>query len=83
MTQPMPSRPPSGGVNQGGITNQTFTTEVGPNGQVVRGYRVSFRTGRGVNGSVFVAESDYMPQNVIATVRAAANALDEVHTASI
>ena len=83
MGQMTPSRPPSGGVNQGSIISQTFTTEVGANGQVTRGYRVTFRTGKGVIGSVFVAESDYMPQNVVATVRAAANALDEVHTASI
>lgn len=83
MTQQMPpSRPPSGGSNGGRITDQVQTTEVDAQGRVVRGYRVSFQTGKGALGSVFVPESQYLPANVIAAVTAAANQLDQVHGAS-
>lgn len=83
MTQPMPSRPPSGGTNGGQITSQTFTIENDAQGRPQRGYRVYFTTGKGANGSVFIPESQYMPQNVIAQARAAAIALDEVHGANL
>lgn len=81
MNQP-PSRPPSGGQNGGRITDQVQTTEVNAQGQVVRGYRISFTTGRGAQGSVFVAEAQYVPANVIAAVTDAANRLDQVHGAT-
>ena len=83
MTQPMPpSRPPSGGTNGGQVTGQQQTTEVDAQGRVVRGYRISFRTGKGAEGSVFVPESQYVPSNVLAAVKDAANQLDQVHGAN-
>jgi hypothetical protein len=83
MTQPMPSRPPSGGVNGGRVDSQSFTIENDAQGRPQRGYRVYFTTGKGANGSVFIPESQYLPQNVLAAARAAAAALDEVHGAAL
>lgn len=82
MTQQMPSRPPSGAPNGGEVTSQTPTVETAPDGQLVRGVRITFRTGKGAMGSVFVPDAMYTPDNVIATIRDAANRLDQVHGAS-
>ena len=85
MGQRMPGmdRPPSSTPNGGSITGQVQTTEIGPGNRPVAGIRVYFKTGKGADGSVFVPEDRYTAANVLAAVRAAANAMDEVHGATI
>lgn len=41
------------------VTAQQETSQVGPDGQVRRGVRVSFTTGLGQQGSVFVPDAEY------------------------
>ena len=83
MPQPPMSRPPSAAPNGGKITDQVADTVIDPRGQAVRGYQVHFRTAKGRLGSVFVAEADYNPANVVAAARQMANMMDEVHEAAI
>jgi hypothetical protein len=82
MTQQMPSRPPSGAPNGGEVLAQTPTVETTPDGQLARGVRINFRTGKGALGSVFVPDAMYSPENVLAYVREVANRLDQVHGAN-
>lgn len=57
------------------VTSQGESTEIQPNGQAVRGYRVYFTTGGGQSGSVWIPESSYTAERVRALVaQAAANA---------
>lgn len=85
MTQQMPAlgTPPGQQANGGKITDQQRTVEVVGSGQAVPGVRVSFSTGKGLSGSVFIPESQYTQANAIATARAQANLLDALHQASI
>ncbi|MHB1488246.1 MAG: hypothetical protein ACYCZM_11940 [Acidimicrobiales bacterium] len=53
------------------VVTQQETTDVSPNGQVVRGWRVTF-TVTGTQGSVFVPKASYNRQTVAAMVAAAA-----------
>jgi len=53
------------------VVTQQETTEVTPQGQVTRGWRVTFTVG-GVHGSVFVPKSQYNRQTVAAMISAAA-----------
>lgn len=58
---------------------QQYTREVDSSGNAVTGYRVGFRTDRGVVGSVFVPASMYTPTNVVAAIArhaAELNAID-------
>lgn len=80
---PAMPRPPSSQPNGGTITDQVQTTEVYAGGRPVPGVRVYFTTGKGAKSSVFIPEAQYAAPNVIATVRAAANEIDQVHGASI
>lgn len=80
MSQPE-SRPPSAAPNGGRITDQVQTTENDPAGRATRGVRVSFQTGKGQTGSVFVPEGRYTYDNVVAAVREAANRIDGIHGA--
>jgi hypothetical protein len=41
--------------------------------------RISFRTGKGVPGSVFISDAQYTPDNVRATIAAQAAVIDQVH----
>ena len=60
------------------VEAQDPSTEIDASGRVQRGVRVSFVTGTGQRGSVFVADAQYNPTNVRAVVAAAASAMDEV-----
>lgn len=60
------------------ITQQQPTSDLGPGGSYVSGVKVTYRTAAGVVGSVFVAESDFTPDNVRAAVAARAAASDAV-----
>ena len=60
------------------VTGQREDFGIGTNGQPQAGYIVSFTTGRGNNGSVFVARGEYNPDRVRALVQAAAAAMDSV-----
>jgi len=73
------SRPPSAPVTGWRVTDQVQTTDVDAQGRPVRGMRVSFQTGAGVTSSVFVPENRYTPDNVRATIAAAATQIDQVH----
>lgn len=53
------------------VVSQMETSEVGPNGQITRGWRVTYTTS-GTQGSVFVPQAVYNRQNVAAMVAAAA-----------
>jgi len=74
-----PSRPPSGPVTGWRVIDQVPGTDIGPQGYAVRGVRVYFVTGKGVNGSVFIPENRYTPKNVQATVADLAATIDAVH----
>lgn len=54
--------------------------EVDGAGNPVSGYRVSFLTGAGNRGSVFVPEDHYSPATVRTLIQARANLMDEVGT---
>ena len=47
-------------------------------GQYVKGVRVSFRTGNGQHGSVWVSDADFSPSRVRDAIAPRAAALDEV-----
>ena len=60
------------------VTGQAEVTEQGPNGTFVPGMRVSFRTGGGHAGSVFIPNSQYNLNQVRAAVAGQAALLDAV-----
>lgn len=60
------------------VTGQTEGTQITPSGQVVDGVTVSFTTGAGATGSVFVPMSQYTPAIVRGLVQARANIVDQV-----
>lgn len=60
------------------ITQQSPTSDLGPDGTYVSGIKVTFRTALGVVGSVFVPESGYSEQAVRAAVSARAATADAV-----
>lgn len=60
------------------VTSQQEVLERDPSGNVVRGYRVFFQTGKGGSGSVFVPLAMYNPPNVRAAVAAMATQVDSV-----
>lgn len=60
------------------VTSQVEQPGPGPDGRLVDGYKVSFRTGAGVNASVFLPRAQYTPDNVRAEIAAAAAQLDQV-----
>lgn len=72
------SRPPSAQGTGWTVTAQQETSEVGPSGRVESGYRIAFTTAKGVQGTVFVARSQYNPDNVRAQLAAHAAELDQV-----
>lgn len=70
----MPNAPEGGWM----VTGQVQTTELGADNRAVTGYRVSFTTGKGAQGSVFVPVNRYTPDNVRAEIAAHAHQLDQV-----
>lgn len=63
------------------VTAQRQTQELGAGNQFVKGVEVSFQTGLGVLGTVFVPEAQY-PDGVPAAVAARAAAVDAVSNLS-
>ncbi len=80
---PSMSRPASAKPNGGIIIGQQQTIELGPNRTPVPGIRVSFRTAKGQDGSVFVPESIYSAASAVAAATTAANEIDAAHGATI
>jgi hypothetical protein len=60
------------------VTGQLQTTQPDPAGRFVTGVLVSFTTGKGFSGSVFVPEAQYSVANVQAAIAAKAQQLDAV-----
>lgn len=65
------------------ITSQNRTVGTGPNGTVTQGYRVEFKTNKGVIGDVFVALSAFTPDVVVQRVREEAMKLDALQGMTI
>lgn len=61
------------------VTGQTQGQEIADNGQLVRGFTVTYRTGNGVVGSVFIPAAQYTTDTVRAAISAQAALLDQVH----
>jgi hypothetical protein len=60
------------------VTSSSPNTNVDTSGRVIKGYTVSFRTGAGHDGTVFVPESQYQPSIVRTMVRTQAAIVDEI-----
>lgn len=60
------------------VQAQQERTQVNGAGQVIDGYQVTFRTGGGHTGSVFVPMAQYTPDNVKAAIQAQADLLDTI-----
>jgi hypothetical protein len=60
------------------VTAQTPTLGIGPDGKAVEGYRVSFETGSGAQGWVFLPYNLYSAANVQAAISPHARELDQV-----
>lgn len=60
------------------VTSQVEQTQVA-NGTIQQGWRVSFVTGNGVAGSVWVAANQYTPANIAAAINPVATQLDSVY----
>lgn len=76
MSAPNPSMPTSGWT----VTGQVETTTIGTDNRLVNGITVSFLTGDGVSGSVFVPNDQYTPDRVRAAIAARAGLLDAVQS---
>lgn len=64
------------------VTGQTETDDLSAGGQFVSGVRVYFRTGNGVDGSVFLSHGMYTVDNVRAAIAAKVAQLDAVSNLS-
>ncbi|MHB1853482.1 MAG: hypothetical protein ACYCSJ_01460 [Acidimicrobiales bacterium] len=71
MTMPTAQRVPATASAPWRVVSQQETSEVAPNGQITRGWRVVYTVG-GTQGSVFVPQAQYNRQTVAAMVAAAA-----------
>ena len=60
------------------VTQQTETSDIGPDGTYVAGVKVTFRTALGVVGSVFVPHRDYTVDTVARLVGERAASMDAV-----
>jgi hypothetical protein len=60
------------------VTQQSETSDIGPEGTYVAGVKVTFRTARGVVGSVFVPSKDYTIDTVQRMVSERAAVVDAV-----
>lgn len=64
------------------VTSSTPATNIDSSGRVIKGYQVTFTTGLGHNGTVFVPESQYQPDMVRAAIKAQAVIVDQINTLS-
>jgi hypothetical protein len=60
------------------VVSQAQTTDVDMDNRFVEGLRVSFVTGRGHSGSVFVPLAQATPDNVAAVISDRAAVMDEI-----
>ena len=60
------------------VTSQYEDTDVSVPGRLTQGYRVTFRTGQGHTGTVFIPLAQYRPDAVRAAVASQAALLDAV-----
>lgn len=60
------------------VISQLEQTQIGTNSQLVKGMLVTFTTGLGNTGSVFVPDAQYTPSTVKAAIAAQAATLDAV-----
>jgi len=60
------------------VTGQSETTDLGPTGQFVQGYRVTFALDDGTVGSVFVPKAGYSVTTVMAAIAPHADELAAV-----
>lgn len=64
------------------VTSTQEQTIAQPGGGLLTGYKVSFQTGLGNVGSVFVSKAQFTPQSVAAAVTVEAAKLDQINTLS-
>lgn len=60
------------------VMSQQEQVGTGPDGRATNGYRIQFKTGKEVVGSVFIPMNMYNPTNAKAAISAHAQQLDEV-----
>ena len=60
------------------VTGQTEDTQITPDGRVEHGVKVLFRTGSGVDSSVFIPNGSYNAESVRTAIAARAAAIDSV-----
>lgn len=60
------------------VVSQRETSDMGPDGLYTHGFRVSFTTAGGHQGSVFIPDALYFPDNVRAMIAARAEVMDRV-----
>ena len=74
MTTPTPTPTPT----PASVTGQIEQTQVGANGTLVQGMTITFTTGTGTTGSVFVPLAQYNAATVKAMIAAQAAKIDAV-----
>lgn len=70
---------PNAPVTGWSVVGQIPTVGLDGANRPVEGMRIDFRTGKGVQSSIFVPQADYNPVNVKARIAAAAAMIDQVH----
>lgn len=69
---------PNGPSTAWHVTGQQESFQPGPAGQVTQGVKIMFTTAMGNQGSVWLPEAQYNPNNVRAAIAAKAQLLDQV-----
>jgi hypothetical protein len=64
------------------VTSQIPATMPGPAGRFVKGVTITFVTGKGFSGEVFVPDTAYNTDNVRALLAAQAQKVDDIGTLS-
>lgn len=64
------------------VTSSIPATNIDSAGRVVKGYQVTFNTGLGHTGTVFIPESQYQPDMVRSAIMAQATIVDAINTLS-
>lgn len=65
------------------VTTQGPSVGPGPQGTLVSGYKIGFVTRSGVNGTVFIANSEFTEENARAKVKAEATKLEAVQNTPV
>lgn len=65
------------------IVDQIPSVGFAGDGTAGPGMRIMFRTTEGLNGTVWIAQSEYNPDNVRAKVRALALQMNSLHNAEV